>query len=69
VSLSLIVGGTSVPILGVAALGIGVGYVAGMFGIGGGFLMTPLLVVVFGVPLPIAVAAGIQYCKNISPRE
>jgi uncharacterized membrane protein YfcA len=60
---SLVVGGQSVPILGVALLGIGVGYVAGMFGIGGGFLMTPLLVVLFGVPLPVAVGSGL--CQMI----
>jgi uncharacterized protein len=57
------VGGASVPILGVAALGVLVGYVAGMFGIGGGFLMTPLLVVLFGVPLPFAVGTGL--CQMI----
>lgn len=62
-SLSILVGGTPVPILGVAALGAAVGYVAGMFGIGGGFLMTPLLVVLFGVPLPIAVGTGL--CQMI----
>ena len=62
-SLSLLVGGTPVPILGVAVLGVAVGYIAGMFGIGGGFLMTPLLVVIFGVPLPIAVGTGL--CQMI----
>lgn len=62
-SFSLMVSGTSVPIVGVALLGIVVGYVAGMFGIGGGFLMTPLLVALFGVPLPIAVGSGL--CQMI----
>jgi uncharacterized membrane protein YfcA len=51
--------GVSVPILGIALLGVVVGYVAGMFGIGGGFLMTPLLVVVFRIPLPVAVGSGL----------
>lgn len=60
---SLTVEGQSVPVLGVAAIGIGVGYVAGMFGIGGGFLMTPLLVAVFRVPLPTAVGTGL--CQMI----
>ena len=55
----LAVDGHPVPILGVALLGIVVGYVAGMFGIGGGFLLTPLLVVLFGVPLPIAIGTGL----------
>jgi len=56
---SLTVAGSQVPILGIAALGTVVGYVAGMFGIGGGFLMTPLLIVIFGIPLPIAVGSGL----------
>jgi uncharacterized protein len=51
--------GQEVSVFGVAALGIGVGYFAGMFGIGGGFIMTPLLVVIFGVPLPTAVGSGL----------
>ena len=55
----LTVEGHPIPIGAVAALGIVVGYVAGMFGIGGGFLITPLLVVVFRVPLPIAVGTGL----------
>src|SRR5688572_25694593 len=55
--------GQPVPVVAAAALGIGVGYLAGMFGIGGGFLMTPLLVVVFRVPLPVAVGTGL--CQMI----
>lgn len=35
------------------------GYLAGMFGVGGGFLLTPLLHVLFGIPLPIAVGSGL----------
>jgi uncharacterized membrane protein YfcA len=57
--LALDVGGHAVPILGLVALGLGVGFVAGMFGVGGGFLLTPLLTVVFGVPLPIAIGSGL----------
>jgi uncharacterized membrane protein YfcA len=55
----ILVDGHPVPIVGVAALGVVVGYVAGMFGIGGGFLLTPLLVVVFRVPLRIAIGTGL----------
>jgi len=47
----------SLPAL--ALLGIAVGVVAGMFGVGGGFLLTPLLSVVFGIPMPIAVGTGL----------
>lgn len=57
--LEMTVDGRSVPVLGVAAVGIVVGYVAGMFGIGGGFLMTPLLVVLFRIPVPTAVGTGL----------
>src|SRR4051812_18114246 len=55
--------GHAIPIALLAVLGVGVGYVAGMFGIGGGFLMPPLLVALFRVPLPIAVGTGL--CQMI----
>ena len=38
------------------ALGALVGFISGLFGIGGGFLMTPLLVF-FGIPAPVAVSS------------
>ncbi len=37
------------------AMGVGVGFLSGMFGVGGGFLMTPLLIFV-GIPPAVAVA-------------
>ena len=40
----------------VLAMGIGVGFVSGMFGVGGGFLMTPLLIFI-GVEPAVAVAS------------
>jgi len=42
-------------------LGIGgaLGFLSGMFGVGGGFLMTPLLILI-GVPSPVAVATGVN---------
>ncbi len=39
----------------ILAMGVAVGFLSGMFGVGGGFLMTPLLVF-YGVPPAIAVA-------------
>ena len=39
----------------IIGLGGGVGFLSGLFGVGGGFLMTPLLIF-FGVPSPVAVA-------------
>lgn len=47
----------SVDGLLIAALGALVGFISGMFGVGGGFLMTPLLIFA-GVPPAVAVASG-----------
>src|SRR4051794_41786494 len=41
----------------ILAMGAAVGFVSGMFGIGGGFLMTPLLIF-FGIAPPGAGASG-----------
>ena len=57
------VAGQHLPLVGLLVLGTVVGLVAGMFGVGGGFLLTPLLSIVFGVPLPIAVGTGL--CQMI----
>lgn len=37
-------------------MGLAVGFISGMFGIGGGFLMTPMLVFL-GIPAPVAVSS------------
>ena len=39
----------------VVGLGLGVGLLSGLFGVGGGFLMTPLLMMI-GIPPTIAAA-------------
>jgi len=44
----------SINILILLGLGAGVGMMSGIFGVGGGFLMTPLLIFL-GVPAPVAV--------------
>jgi uncharacterized membrane protein YfcA len=41
----------------ILAMGAAVGFLSGMFGVGGGFLMTPLLIFA-GVPSAVAVATG-----------
>jgi len=50
----------SVPWLVMVALGAGVGFLSGMFGVGGGFLMTPLLVFC-GIPSTVAVATTLSH--------
>ena len=45
-----------VNIFVVLAIGLAVGFISGMFGIGGGFLMTPLLIFI-GVTPAVAVAS------------
>lgn len=45
----------SVNIFVILGMGVGVGMLSGIFGVGGGFLMTPLLIFM-GIPSPVAVA-------------
>jgi uncharacterized membrane protein YfcA len=45
-----------VNILLILGLGVAVGFISGMFGVGGGFLMTPFLILV-GIPPAVAVAS------------
>lgn len=47
----------SVNIWLILGLGVAVGLLSGMFGVGGGFLLTPLLML-FGVPPAVAVSTG-----------
>src|SRR3954451_23783748 len=44
-----------VSVLLILGMGAAVGFISGMFGVGGGFLMTPLLIFV-GIPPAVAVA-------------
>lgn len=55
--------GHAVSLPALAGVGLFVGYVAGMFGVGGGFMLTPVLMYVFGVPAPVAVGSALcQKC-------
>ncbi len=55
--------GHAVSLPALALVGLMVGYFAGMFGVGGGFLLTPVLIYLFGVPTPVAVGSALcQKC-------
>ena len=47
----------SVDALLLLGIGFGVGWLSGLFGVGGGFLLTPLLILI-GIPSFVAVASG-----------
>jgi len=47
----------SVDAMLLLGIGFGVGWLSGLFGVGGGFLLTPLLILI-GIPAPVAVASG-----------
>src|SRR5918998_686518 len=51
------IAGQSVNALFIVALGFVVGILSGMFGVGGGFLTTPLLIF-YGIPPTVAVASA-----------
>jgi uncharacterized protein len=53
-------------VLGAFALSLGVGILTGMFGVGGGFLITPLLNVLLGIPMPIAVGTSTIQILGVS---
>jgi uncharacterized protein len=55
VSIYLPVAELPVNLFLILGLGVAVGFISGMFGVGGGFLMTPLLILV-GIPPAVAVA-------------
>ena len=50
-------------VIGIILLGGGIGFLSGLFGVGGGFLLTPLLNIAFGVPMQIAIGSGL--CQMI----
>jgi uncharacterized membrane protein YfcA len=50
------IAGNSISVLLMFGLGAGVGFLSGLFGVGGGFLMTPLLIMA-GIPSTVAAAS------------
>jgi uncharacterized membrane protein YfcA len=50
----------SVQWIVILGMGVGVGFLSGLFGVGGGFLLTPLLVF-YGIPSGVAVATTLSH--------
>ncbi|HEX8387838.1 MAG TPA: sulfite exporter TauE/SafE family protein [Sphingomonas sp.] len=59
------IAGSSVNALVIIALGGAVGLLSGMFGVGGGFLTTPLLIV-YGIPPTVAAASSASQVTGAS---
>ena len=53
----IIDGSVSANVLGLLAVGCAVGFFSGLFGIGGGALITPILQIFFGIPFEICVGS------------
>jgi len=58
--------GADVSLIGVVLLGLLIGVLTGFFGVGGGFLLTPMLNVLFGIPYNIAVGSGLSQMLGTS---
>jgi len=55
-----------VDVFGIIILGIMVGLISGFFGIGGSFIMIPLLNVVFGIPMNVAIGSSLTQIAAMS---
>lgn len=52
--------------IGALLIGGAVGILTALFGVGGGFLITPLLNIVLGVPMPVAVGTSVVQILGVS---
>src|SRR5690349_24917950 len=59
------IAGQSVNALFMILLGLGVGVLSGLFGVGGGFLTTPLLIF-YGIPPTVAAASAASQVTGAS---
>ncbi len=53
------ISGLDVFIPGIILLGLSIGFLSGLLGVGGGFLITPMLNILFGIPYNVAVGSGL----------
>jgi len=47
------------PAVKIVLAGLGTGFLTGFFGVGGGFVIVPALVLLFGLPMPVAAATSL----------
>jgi len=57
---------TLATLVGALVIGTMIGVLSGLFGVGGGFLITPLLNIVLGIPMPIAVGTSAVQILGVS---
>ncbi|MGI8792755.1 MAG: sulfite exporter TauE/SafE family protein [Acidimicrobiales bacterium] len=50
---------TATAVIKLAVAGTGVGFLTGLFGVGGGFVIVPVLALVLGLPMPVAVGTSL----------
>jgi len=53
-------------VVGALLIGASIGVLTGLFGVGGGFLITPILNIVLGVPMPVAVGTGAMQILGVT---
>lgn len=56
---------TTLELVIIVAAGGGIGWVAGLFGVGGGFLLVPVMNILLGIPVEYAV--GASACQVLGP--
>jgi uncharacterized membrane protein YfcA len=66
VGLHLPIADVTVNPLWVILLGAAVGFLSGLFGVGGGFLVTPMLNIAFGVPYDVAAGSSLAQILGTS---
>jgi hypothetical protein len=55
-----------IPTYVIPLIGLLIGAIGGFFGVGGGFLLTPLLHALFGISYPVAVGSGLSQMAGLS---
>lgn len=56
---------TTVELMVIIAAGGGIGWIAGLFGVGGGFMLVPVMNILLGIPVEYAV--GASACQVLGP--